>query len=160
MTSFPTDPNAVTVERMNDHFTKFLLKDGVVLHRFTAAHDAHFHSHPFNMWSDVLTTGYWEEVILPDGAGGHRIERFDRHPGTSHHIERGTIHRLGGFLEDAPECWTLIHPYGEREPWGFYRLEGGQLQYRDPAAGPDDWQPCEVVHHKYHSAATALAFAG
>lgn len=139
MQSFLTDPAAVTVERMNDHFTKYLLKDGVVLHRFTAAHDADFHSHPFNMWSDVLTTGYWEEVLVRDGHGW-RIERFERHPGTSHHIERGTIHRLGGFLADAPECWTLIHPYGEPLPWHFYKLDDCGRLLRNEPGKPSVWQ--------------------
>jgi hypothetical protein len=141
MHSFATDPHAVTVERLNDHFTKFLLKDGVVLHRFTAAHDLHFHSHPFNMWSDVLTTGYWEEVIVKQPGGLYTIERFERHPGTSHHIERGTIHRIGGFLDpEAPECWTLIHPYGEPLPWHFYRLDECGTLWRNKPGQPSVWQ--------------------
>ena len=141
MYSFPTDPDAVTVEWLNDHFTKFHLRHGAILHRFTDACDQYFHSHPFNMWSDILTTGYWEEILLPDGPGRWRVERVERHPGTSHHIARGTLHRLGGFLDEAaPECWTLIHPYGAHEPWHFYRLDTcGRLWRSDPGQ-PNVWQ--------------------
>lgn len=126
--SFLTPETTVRIERMNDHFTKYHLGGGRVLHHFTAAHDHDYHDHPFPFRSTILHGGYREELAeaLPDGTLA--VALIERPPGTSHEVAAGTIHKLVGLL--ASDCWTLIQVgEKEREP-GFYRADEAGVWHR------------------------------
>ena len=118
----------ITVERMNNHFTKLHLPDGTVVHRFSAADgpEADYHDHPFSADIRIIEGGYVEQVLdlaNPD----HPIE-IERRAGDQFRNEAGTIHRI--IRLTAPETWTEFRPGPHERTPGFYRVEGGQVLHR------------------------------
>ena len=128
MQSLPTPESIVRIERMGSHFTKYHLGSGKLLHHFTAAEDEHYHDHPFNFTSTILSGGYVEEVGEVCGDGTLALVTLERLPGTTHEVNAGTIHKLTGLL--SGECWTLVEVGDwEREP-GFYRADENGVWHR------------------------------
>lgn len=142
MESFKTEEQALTTEDVSPFFKKFYLQYGNVLHRFERVGDLYFHSHPFNMWIDVLDVGYIEEELIRLSDGRYMIETFERRPGTTHRNERGTIHRIVRSLGDGP-IWTLAHYDGEVLPWHLYRLDSDGVLWQADPKSPDDWRRYE-----------------
>lgn len=88
------------------------------LHHFLRSdHDRHFHDHPWNFISLILTEGYFENQ--PDG-------KFWRHPFSllfrskfhKHWVELDTLE--GKYLP----VWSLILFWGKRRDWGFWTDKG------------------------------------
>ena len=122
----------IKIEVMNDHFTKYHLPDGFVLHKFTAADgpDADFHDHPWDFMTTILRGGYREEVLnLRTG----NIRRRQRHLGYSHWVEAGTVHRITHLADD--ECWTIIQPQEWKRHVSFYRVTDNGIERRDARPG-------------------------
>ncbi|GAB3949506.1 hypothetical protein GCM10028805_25850 [Spirosoma harenae] len=131
VTVFPaklTPGTVVSVERMNRTFIKYHLDDHRVLHQFTAAHDLHYHDHPFGFKSTILAGGYREEIGVVQANGTMAVTIVDRLPGTAHSVKAGTIHRLVGLL--AGDCWTIIEPGPKEKDSGFYKVNEKGVWHR------------------------------
>lgn len=129
MHSTPTPEQAVRVEPLGPHFSKYHLAHGLLVHRFTGAEpDGEPHNHPFSFVSHVLSGGYIEEVFVLHPDGTHTVTRYERLPGTSHDVAAGTVHRLVELL--AGECWTMVEPGPWEQKSGFYRFEAGRILFR------------------------------
>ena len=117
-------PIVLTQEVMSENMTKIHLGDGLVVHRFTAAEDEHFHDHPWPFISTIIAGGYVEEVLHEDGF----VELVVRKPGDRFHIDAHHQHRIVRLLE--PVCWTCIHIQGEKvqEPAFYDPTPGGVLR--------------------------------
>ena len=136
--SFLTPHDIVRIEHMNEHFTKYHLGGGRVLHHFTKAEDVFYHDHPWPFRTTILKGGYSEIELLP-GADHVSATNHDRRPGTTHEVQAGTIHKLTGLLDG--DCWTLVEPgEKEREP-GFYEPRADGLYHRYWHEPADGWQP-------------------
>lgn len=138
MISFPTPETTLTVERMGEHFTKFHLGQGRVLHHFTRAEDVYFHDHPGPFRTTILAGGYEEEVAHICLDGTLAVSTIARLTGTTHEVPLGTVHRLTRLL--GPDCWTLAE-WGEKqqEP-GFYRADAAGVWHRFWYQAENEWR--------------------
>lgn len=115
-------------EVMSDGFSKWHLRDGLVLHRFTAPDDGEPHDHPWAFTTQILSGGYVEEVYSLMPEGGWTMSLHYRWPGETHRVEAQTIHRIVSLPEG--ECWTLIRPEAWEQQPGFWRLRHGVAERR------------------------------
>ena len=118
------------VEVMGPHFTKYHLSDHGVIHKFTERDVVKPHNHPFGFTTEILWGRYAEELYVPNPDG--TVSTFQKvwGPGTTHRVEKGTIH----LLVDLPdgECWTHVSPDADREPWGFYDFRPDGVWFQKP----------------------------
>lgn len=116
----PAGTAVVRVERMPRAFTKYLLDDGRVLHRFRAGEPyANPHDHSWPSETEILEGGYIEELfrIGPDGWHSEQVHRL---PGQVYWIE-ATIHRIVAL--PTGEWWTLVKAGGHEHKTRFWRFE-------------------------------------
>lgn len=109
---------------MSPAFKKYHLSDGRVLHHFTREEPhADPHDHPWSFETEILDSGYVEEVfhVFPDG--GWRSELVDRAPWTVHHIGAEHIHRIVGLPRG--EGWTLVRAGPHERVTRFWRFGDG-----------------------------------
>ncbi|MBO0952915.1 hypothetical protein [Fibrella forsythiae] len=128
MQSYSTPKDIIRRERMNKTFTKYHLGDGRVLHHFTAAHDELFHDHPWPFRTTILSGGYLEVIATPKDDGTLALTTHKRLPGTTHHVQAGTIHKLSGLLKG--DCWTIIEPGQPERKSGFYKADEAGVWHR------------------------------
>ncbi len=128
MQSYTTPESIIRIERMNQHFTKYHLGGGRVLHHFTAANDALFHDHPWPFRSTILSGGYVEIVAQPTDDGRFTLTTVQRLPGTTHDVQAGTIHKLTKLLKQ--DCWTMIEPGKAERMSGFYKADEAGVWHR------------------------------
>ncbi|RZL28738.1 MAG: hypothetical protein EOP64_03490 [Sphingomonas sp.] len=117
----PAGTAVVWVERRSRAFTKYLLDDGRVLHRFRAGEPyANPHDHPWPFVTEILEGGYIEEVfrIGPDGWHSEQVHRL---PGQVYRIEATHIYRIVAL--PTGECWTLVKAGGHEPKTRFWRFE-------------------------------------
>lgn len=69
------------------------------------------HNHPWAFRTFILSGSYREERECG--------ETFNRHPGDTVLVPRGTFHRIAGITGGG--CWTLVITYRKRGRWGFMR---------------------------------------
>lgn len=115
-------------EPMSSAFTKWHLDAPAVLHRFTAPDSGDPHDHPFGFTTQILSGGYVEEVYTLTADGGWSVSLHHRWPGTSHHVEATTVHRIVALPQG--ECWTVIRPGPWERKSGFWRVVDGRAQFR------------------------------
>lgn len=120
----------ITSERMSEQFEKLHLQIGkfpITLHHFTGPDVGDPHDHPLPFVTTILRNPYVEEIWdRYDGS----IQVVIRHPGTSHRVAAGTIHRIISL--PYGECITSVEwdeRFARQEP-RFYRLINGVMQSR------------------------------
>ena len=120
----PPGAAIVRVERMSRAFVKYHLDNGQVLHRFTRE-EPHVdpHDHPWSFETEILDGGYVEEVFRVEPDGAWRSEVVHRHPGTTHRVEAGHIHRIVEL--PTGECWTLVRTGPHEREVRFWRFGDG-----------------------------------
>jgi hypothetical protein len=82
--------------------------------------DREHHDHPWDFFSLILKTGYWEET--PDTStfvSGGKTRKWYR-PGSFLRRPAEWTHRL--FLEKP--AWTLVYTRKKRRDWGFHGANG------------------------------------
>lgn len=130
LASYPTPADAVHAERMNDGFLKVHTPEGP-LHVFTQPDLGHPHDHPWPFTTHIIEGGYVEEVYTIHADGSHSMEVVERRPGTSHHVEAGTVHRIISLPMGF--CLTKARPGTTERTSGFY-----------------DFRPDGIFHRYWH----------
>jgi len=87
------------------------------LHRFLRSdNDRHFHDHPWNFWTLLLSGGYREHT--PDGTFWRRRLSLLYRPAEWQH-----------WVEIVKPVWTLVMVTPKRREWGFV-TERGWVNWR------------------------------
>lgn len=110
----------MTVEIMNEVFTKYHLGHGMVLHHFTGIETGYPHDHPFDFTTEILFGDYIERIYTINYSRWTSKE-VTRLAGTLHFVPAETIHQIIAFPEG--ECWTLITPKEHRRVSRFWRSD-------------------------------------
>ena len=120
----------ITHERMSDHMWKWHLGPGetgnaLVLHKFTGPDTGAHHDHPFDCRSYILSGGYTEEVLHPDG----RVELRHHLPGDVVDIPHDHVHRIVHL--PLGECLTLYEVLGPKvQESSFYEFRQNEMWSR------------------------------
>lgn len=84
--------------------------------------DRDLHDHPWNFFSIILTTGYWEELPVDEGMPGWLTRRVWHRPGTIVRHQADDAHRVD--LPHGKTTWTLIYVGPKVREWGFHTANG------------------------------------
>lgn len=85
--------------------------------------DRALHDHPWNARTIILSGGYTERILMPDGSTGNR----NRKAGHTGIIGFGKYHSI---VMVKPNTYTLFITWGKQGDWGFL-VDGKKVAWRD-----------------------------
>lgn len=86
--------------------------------------DEELHNHPWvNSMSLILTNGYYEDRLTPDGVVRRKIR-----PGSLNFIRCTDFHRVD-LIDPTKGAWTLFITGQRVQEWGFKDIDTGKYTY-------------------------------